>query len=43
MLTNTLETEYFGYLYEVLRPAAHRFETAEKTLRTARRTADTNG
>ncbi|MFE9042382.1 SMI1/KNR4 family protein [Streptomyces sp. NPDC007818] len=28
VLTGTVETSYFGYLYEVLQPAEHRFEAA---------------
>ncbi|MFF2774531.1 hypothetical protein ACFVU3_06450 [Streptomyces sp. NPDC058052] len=28
VLTATVETSYFGYLYEVRKPAVHRFETA---------------
>jgi len=32
VLTGTAETSYFGYLYEVLKPTEHRFETAAETL-----------
>ncbi|MFF3354724.1 hypothetical protein ACFYWN_19150 [Streptomyces sp. NPDC002917] len=35
VLTGTAETEYFGYLYEVLKPTAHRFATADQILGTA--------
>ncbi|MEU3777763.1 hypothetical protein AB0F11_32150 [Streptomyces sp. NPDC032472] len=37
VLTGTAETEYFGYLYEVLKPTEHRFVTADQTLGAARR------
>ncbi|MFE0424904.1 hypothetical protein [Streptomyces sp. NPDC058953] len=29
VLTGTADTEYFGYFYEVLKPAEHRFEPAD--------------
>ncbi|NSC19777.1 hypothetical protein FM076_00475 [Streptomyces albus subsp. chlorinus] len=32
VLTGTAETEYFGYLYEVLKPTEHRFTTADQAL-----------
>ncbi|MFJ6521656.1 hypothetical protein ACIQJ4_25775 [Streptomyces filamentosus] len=32
VLTGTAETAYFGHLYEVLEPAAHRFESAADVL-----------
>ncbi|MFE0256155.1 hypothetical protein [Streptomyces sp. NPDC059010] len=34
VLAGTAETEYFGYLYEVLKPTEHRFATADQTLGT---------
>ncbi|MEV7401889.1 hypothetical protein AB0N93_16040 [Streptomyces sp. NPDC091267] len=34
VLTGTAETEYFGHLYEVLKPTEHRFATAGQTLGT---------
>ncbi|MFJ5780238.1 hypothetical protein [Streptomyces sp. NPDC093094] len=37
VLTSTAETEYFGHLYEVLKPTAHRFETAGQIFGTAGR------
>ncbi|MFJ6785499.1 SMI1/KNR4 family protein [Streptomyces yangpuensis] len=37
VLSGTAETAYFGHLHEVLRPAEHRFETADETLGAARR------
>ncbi|MFC8276627.1 hypothetical protein ACFUJR_29670 [Streptomyces sp. NPDC057271] len=32
VLTGTVETDYFGYLYEVLKPTEHRFATADQIL-----------
>ncbi|WP_330461051.1 SMI1/KNR4 family protein [Streptomyces sp. NBC_00820] len=32
VLSGTVRTEYFGYLYEVLKPAEHRFATAGEIL-----------
>ncbi|MFI2200518.1 hypothetical protein ACH47Z_06995 [Streptomyces sp. NPDC020192] len=32
VLTRTAQTEYFGYLYEVLQPQEHRFVTADELL-----------
>ncbi|MFC0842529.1 hypothetical protein ACFH04_06645 [Streptomyces noboritoensis] len=32
VLTGTAETEYFGYLYEVLKPTEHRFASADEVL-----------
>ncbi|MFE8991258.1 SMI1/KNR4 family protein [Streptomyces collinus] len=32
VLTGTAETEYFGHLYEVLKPTEHRFATADLAL-----------
>lgn len=37
VLTGTAKTEYFGYLHEVLKPAEHRFETADETLGASRK------
>ncbi|MFF8196516.1 hypothetical protein ACF05L_37925 [Streptomyces bobili] len=37
VLTGTAETAYFGYLYEVLEPAEHRFVTAEQFFGTSGR------
>lgn len=37
VLTGTAETEYFGHLYEVLKPTEHRFATADQTLGTSQR------
>ncbi|MEU1847868.1 hypothetical protein ABZ499_00965 [Streptomyces sp. NPDC019990] len=34
VLTGTLDTEYFGYLYDVLKPTEHCFATADQTLGT---------
>jgi hypothetical protein len=34
VLTGTAETAHFGYLYDVLKPAEHRFATADQTLGT---------
>ncbi|MFD5098614.1 hypothetical protein [Streptomyces albidochromogenes] len=36
VLTGTAETDYFGHLRDVLRPAEHRFETADRTLGASR-------
>ncbi|OEJ22933.1 hypothetical protein AR457_37595 [Streptomyces agglomeratus] len=36
VLAGTAETEYFGYLYDVLKPTVHRFATADQTLGTSR-------
>ncbi|WUC83531.1 SMI1/KNR4 family protein [Streptomyces sp. NBC_00536] len=36
VLTGTAETAYFGHLHEVLKPAEHRFETADHTLGASR-------
>ena len=35
VLTGTAETEYFGYLYNVLKPTEHRFATADQILGTS--------
>ncbi len=35
VLTGTVETEYFGYLYEVLKPTEHRFVPADQILGTS--------
>lgn len=32
VLTGTAETEYFGHLYDILKPTEHRFATADQTL-----------
>ncbi|WP_345656508.1 hypothetical protein [Streptomyces siamensis] len=37
VLTGTAETEYLGYLDDVLKPTEHRFATADQTLGTSRR------
>ncbi|MEU1202707.1 SMI1/KNR4 family protein [Streptomyces sp. NPDC005813] len=37
VLTGTAETEYFGYLYDVLKRTEHRFATADQTLGTSPR------
>ncbi|MCX4719208.1 hypothetical protein OG818_26090 [Streptomyces virginiae] len=35
VLTGTARTDYFGHLYEVLKPTEHRFETADLALGTS--------
>ncbi|WP_405527092.1 SMI1/KNR4 family protein [Streptomyces avidinii] len=37
VLTGTAETDYFGHLYDVLKPTEHRFATADQTLGASRR------
>ncbi|MFJ4326836.1 hypothetical protein ACIP3A_27415 [Streptomyces tricolor] len=37
VLTGTARTEYFGHLYDVLKPTEHRFEKADRTLGASRR------